>query len=355
MSPARPPGPGCGSVPVGLGGVRRGQDAEGTLDHVAERVRHEGVGPLLVEGELDPAALARREVHGLRVVADRALDHRERVSSLPRVSTSAPRVSCVVPRHVRGRATALPRPAGRVTGVRLIRLVLADDHAVVRAGLKMLLDADEDLEVVAEAGEIETAKRKVVAHKPDVIVLDLNMPGGPSLPAIPELAARCSVVVLTMQNDPAFAREAFQSGARGYVLKEAADAELVEAVRAAAEGRTYLNPSMGARMAAAALEPAGAAYGEPQSTRRRSMSGVTDPPARTEERLTTRVRDLMRPGVITIAENAALMHAKRAMVRHGVHAVLVVGADTGHPLGWVLDHGLLRWLEQDLSSIAARQ
>ena len=85
------------------------------------------------------------------------------------------------------------------------------------------------------------------------------------------------------------------------------------------------------------------------------MSGVTDPPARTEERLTTRVRDLMRPGVITIAENAALMHAKRAMVRHGVHAVLVVGADTGHPLGWVLDHGLLRWLEQDLSSIAARQ
>ena len=135
--------------------------------------------------------------------------------------------------------------------MRHIRLVLADDHAVVRAGLKMLLDAEEDLEVVAEAGEVETAKRKVVAHKPDVIVLDLNMPGAPSLPAIPELAATCSVVVLTMQNDPAFAREAFQSGARGYVLKEAADAELVEAVRAAAEGRTYLNPGLGARMAAA--------------------------------------------------------------------------------------------------------
>ena len=141
--------------------------------------------------------------------------------------------------------------------MRHIRLVLADDHAVVRAGLKMLLDAEEDLEVVAEAGEVETAKRKVVAHKPDVIVLDLNMPGAPSLPAIPELAATCSVVVLTMQNDPAFAREAFQSGARGYVLKEAADAELVEAVRAAAAGRTYLNPSMGARIAAAPLEPDG--------------------------------------------------------------------------------------------------
>lgn len=84
------------------------------------------------------------------------------------------------------------------------------------------------------------------------------------------------------------------------------------------------------------------------------MSGVSDTPARTEQRLTTRVRDLMRPGVITIAEDAALMHAKRAMVRHGVHAVLIVGADTGHPLGWVSDRGLLRWLEQDLTAIAAR-
>ena len=132
-----------------------------------------------------------------------------------------------------------------------ITLVLADDHTVVRAGLKMLLEAEEDLVVLALAGEIDAARRKVSAHKPDVLVLDLNMPGAPSLPAIPDLAAATSVVVLTMQNDPAFARQAFQAGARGYVLKEAADAELVEAVRAAAAGRTYLNPSMGARIAAA--------------------------------------------------------------------------------------------------------
>ena len=132
-----------------------------------------------------------------------------------------------------------------------ITLVLADDHNVVRAGLKMLLEAEEDLVVLAEAGEIDAARRKVSAHKPDVLVLDLNMPGPPSLPAIPELAEATAVVVLTMQNDPAFARQAFQAGARGYVLKEAADAELVEAVRAAAAGRTYLNPSMGARLAAA--------------------------------------------------------------------------------------------------------
>ena len=138
-----------------------------------------------------------------------------------------------------------------------IRLVIADDHAVVRTGLKLLLDAEEGFTVVAEAGEIDTTKRMVAAHRPDVLVLDLNMPGPPSLPAIPELAERTAVVVLTMQNDPAFARQALQSGALAYVLKEAADAELVGAVRAAADGRTYLNPQLGARMAAAPPSPAG--------------------------------------------------------------------------------------------------
>jgi two-component system, NarL family, response regulator NreC len=138
-----------------------------------------------------------------------------------------------------------------------IRLVIADDHAVVRAGLRMLLDAEEDLTVVAEAGEVDTTRRMVAAHRPDVLVFDLNMPGPPSLPAIPELAQQTAVVVLTMQNDPAFARRALQQGARGYVLKEAADAELVQAVRAAADGRTYLNPELGARMAAAPPEPSG--------------------------------------------------------------------------------------------------
>jgi two-component system response regulator NreC len=138
-----------------------------------------------------------------------------------------------------------------------IRIVLADDHAVVRSGLRLLLDGEEGFEVVAEAGVIDDAKRMVRAHRPQVLVLDLNMPGGDSLPAIPELAEQTAVVVLTMQNDPAFARRSLQSGAKGYVLKEAADAELVQAVRAAAEGRTYLNPELGARLAAAPPEPAG--------------------------------------------------------------------------------------------------
>ena len=138
-----------------------------------------------------------------------------------------------------------------------IRIVLADDHAVVRAGLRLLLDGEDGLEVVAEAGEIETTKRMVRGHRPDVLVLDLNMPGGDSLPAIPELAQETAVVVLTMQNEPGFARQALQNGALGYVLKEAADAELVQAVQSAAEGRTYLNPQLGARMAAAPPGPTG--------------------------------------------------------------------------------------------------
>jgi two-component system response regulator NreC len=138
-----------------------------------------------------------------------------------------------------------------------ISVVIADDHAVVRTGLKLLLDGEDGITVLAEAGDVAETRRRVIAYKPDVLVLDLNMPGQPSLPAIPELATTTAVVVLTMQDDPAFAREALQSGAKGYVLKEAADAELVEAVRAAAAGRTYLNPSLGARIAATPREPSG--------------------------------------------------------------------------------------------------
>ena len=137
-----------------------------------------------------------------------------------------------------------------------ISIVIADDHAVVRSGLRLLLDAEDGLHVVAEAGNGDDALRLARAHRPTVLVLDLNMPGLPSLEVIGQVG-ETAVVVLTMQNDPAFARQALQAGARAYVLKEAADSELVGAVRAAAEGRTYLNPELGARLAAAPAEPAG--------------------------------------------------------------------------------------------------
>jgi len=141
-----------------------------------------------------------------------------------------------------------------------LSVVLADDHAVVRSGLRMLLEAEDDLEVVAEAGDVDATRRTVLGYKPGVLVLDLNMPGGSSLEAIPallEASPGTSIVVLTMQEDPAFAREALRAGAKGYVLKQAAGTELVQAVRAAAGGGTWLNPELGARMAAAPPAPSG--------------------------------------------------------------------------------------------------
>jgi two-component system response regulator NreC len=141
---------------------------------------------------------------------------------------------------------------GATSTERTIRIVLADDHAVVRSGLRMLLDSEADFEVVAEAGEVESARRYVRGHRPAVLVLDLNMPGGSSLEAIPTLRTESpstQIVVLTMQEEPAFARHALEAGALGYVLKESADDELVQAVRAAAGGETYLTPRLGARLA----------------------------------------------------------------------------------------------------------
>jgi two-component system, NarL family, response regulator NreC len=134
-----------------------------------------------------------------------------------------------------------------------ITIVLADDHVVVRSALRMLLEAEPGFEVVAEAGDADSAARYVLGHKPTVLVLDLNMPGGSGLEAIPQIRERSpntQIVVLTMQKEAAFAREAMRAGALGYILKDAADEELVRAVRMAAEGQTYLQPELGARMAA---------------------------------------------------------------------------------------------------------
>jgi two-component system response regulator NreC len=139
-----------------------------------------------------------------------------------------------------------------------ITVVIADDHTVVRKGLRLLIDAEPGLRVVAEAGDLPDAVRLTKAHRPRVLVLDLNMPGGSSLEAIPDIAAGpTAVVVLTMQDDPSFARRALQSGASGFVLKEAADDELLLAIRLAADGETYLNPRLGAKLAAQPTKPEG--------------------------------------------------------------------------------------------------
>src|SRR3954451_9285270 len=142
-----------------------------------------------------------------------------------------------------------------------ITIVLADDHHVVRTGLRLLLDAEDGFAVIGEAADAEAALRSVLGHKPSVLVLDLNMPGETtSLDAIPlvrERSPATAVVVLTMQEDPSFARHALRAGAAGYVLKDSANAELVEAVRRAAAGEAHLAPRPGAALAASPAEPPG--------------------------------------------------------------------------------------------------
>ncbi len=134
-----------------------------------------------------------------------------------------------------------------------IKIVIADDHAIVRRGLRQLLESEQGFEVVAEAEDVESARRYLRGHHPHVLVLDLNMPGEPSIEAIPKLRTEfpdTQIVVLTMQNEPAYARSALSAGVLGYVLKESADAELVLAIRAAVAGEHYLNPRLGAKVAA---------------------------------------------------------------------------------------------------------
>jgi two-component system response regulator NreC len=135
-----------------------------------------------------------------------------------------------------------------------ITVVLADDHKVVRSGLRLLLESGHHFEVVGETGDVADTIDTVIELRPSVLVLDLNMGGESALDAIPRLRAdapETQIVVLTMQDNPAFAQAALRAGAVGYVLKDAADGELMTAVESAAEGRTYLNPELGARLAAA--------------------------------------------------------------------------------------------------------
>ena len=157
-----------------------------------------------------------------------------------------------------------PDPESRPrTYLRLIMLdsdgftvVIADDDEVARDGLRRLVQREHDLHVIDEVGNADAALRSVQSRRPDVLVLDVTVPRTPSLELLPEmLAAGAHVVVLTRQSDPALARQALRTGASAFVVKESAADELVRAIRAAVEGRMYLTPELGARLAAAPPEP----------------------------------------------------------------------------------------------------
>jgi two-component system response regulator NreC len=128
-----------------------------------------------------------------------------------------------------------------------IRLVIVDDHTLLRSGLKMLLNAQHDMDVVGEASDGKDALEKVASLRPDVVIMDISMPGMGGLEATRELRRlqpQCKVLVLTMHTDPSYLRQLLQAGAAGYVLKRAADTELTDAIRAVYRGDLFVYSSL---------------------------------------------------------------------------------------------------------------
>ena len=155
-----------------------------------------------------------------------------------------------------------------------IKVLVVDDHAVVRSGLRRVLDAEKDIQTVGEAPSAERAVFEAIEHKPDVILLDVVMPGKSGIegmPALLQAVPEAKILVLSMQDDPHYVREAFEAGASGYVLKEAVDTEVVGAIRAVAAGERYVHPALGARLVAADAEERKRADSDPLSEREREV------------------------------------------------------------------------------------
>jgi two-component system response regulator NreC len=137
------------------------------------------------------------------------------------------------------------------TGSAHVTVAIADDHAVVRDGLRMIIEAQPDIDVVGETGDLAGARALLAEQRPDVLLLDINLGSESGLLAVGELRAahpRTAIVILTMHKDPPSARRALEDGAAGYVLKDSAASELVRAIRATAGGGTYLEPALGAAL-----------------------------------------------------------------------------------------------------------
>ena len=208
-----------------------------------------------------------------------------------------------------------------------IRVLVVDDHAVVRTGLRRVLDAEKDIETVGEAASAERAVFEALEHKPDVVLLDVVMPGKSGIEGLPSLlqaSPESKVLVLSMQDDPQYVREAFEAGASGYVLKEAADVEVVGAVRAVAAGDRYVHPALGARLVAAEAEERKRAEADPLSDREREVLA------------------LLALGH-TNQEIAALLYISvRTAETHRAHIMQKLGlASRAELVRYALDHGLI--------------
>jgi two-component system, NarL family, response regulator NreC len=155
-----------------------------------------------------------------------------------------------------------------------IRVLIVDDHAVVRSGLRLLIESEDDLTVVGEAGNVREAILEARTAEPELVLMDMVMPGESGLEGIPKLLHEhpdVKILILSMQDDPRYVREAFAAGASGYVLKEAVDAEVVKAIREVAGGGRYVHPELGARLITAEAEERRRAEADPLSDREREV------------------------------------------------------------------------------------
>lgn len=209
------------------------------------------------------------------------------------------------------------------------RIVLCDDHAVLRAGLRRILADEPDLRVVGEAGDATEGIAVVETMQPDVLVLDLGLPGADGLQVarrIRQAGSPPRILVLTMYDDVAYLRRAFDAGATGYLLKEAADVELVRAIRVVADGGQYVHPSLGAALLS----------GEPART---------DRPGGPGGRLSHREAEVLRLialGHTNVEVAATLYLSVRTVETHRLRIAQKLGAHTRAELvGAARDAGLL--------------
>jgi two-component system response regulator NreC len=208
----------------------------------------------------------------------------------------------------------------------VIRVLVVDDHAVVRSGLRLLIDAEEDMETVGEAGNVRDAIFEARTSNPDLILMDVVMPGESGLEGVPKLLHEhpdVKVLILSMQDDPRYLREAFAVGASGYVLKEAADTEVVTAIREVAAGGRYVHPELGARLIAAEADAARQAEEDPLSDREREVLrllalGYTNQEIAKQLFISVRTAETHRAHVMQKLRLASRAELVRYAIAHGL-------------------------------------
>ena len=208
----------------------------------------------------------------------------------------------------------------------MIRIVLVDDHAMVREGLRVLLGQQPDLEIVGEAGEAPTASDVVAASQPDVVLIDIGLgesDGVPLIGALSDRAPASRVLVLSMFTDAETVRQALLAGAAGYLVKGASVSELVEAIRAVAEGRTYLHSSIAGIVLDDGLRWLRA--GVPLSPREREVLSLLAA-GRPADRIA---------GVLGISTNTVRRHLANMTEKLGVHGHQALAR-------YAVDHGYAR-------------